>query len=53
MDATITGKCDVVAELISLGADVDIQTNLVSHFLISHHDTTNYSGLSPKCVLVY
>ena len=28
-----TGKCDVVTELISLGADVDVQTNLVSHFL--------------------
>ena len=32
MWAAITGKCDVVASLISLGADVDIQTN-VSHFL--------------------
>ena len=52
LDATITGKCDVVTELISLGADVDVQT-IVSHFLISHHDTTNDSGLSPKCVLVY
>ena len=32
MWAAGTGKCDVVTELISLGADVDIQTN-VSHFL--------------------
>ena len=27
-------KCDVVTELISLGADVDIQAN-VSHFYVS------------------
>ena len=53
MDGAITGKCDVVTELISLGADVDIQTNLVSYFLISCHDITNDSGLSPKCILVY
>ena len=32
MWAAGSGKCDVVTELISLGADVDIQTN-VSHFL--------------------
>ena len=32
MYAAANGKCDVVTELISLGADVDIQTN-VSHFL--------------------
>ena len=32
MWAAASGKCDVVTELISLGADVDIQTN-VSHFL--------------------
>ena len=37
MWAASSGECDVVTELISLGADVDIQTN-VSHFL-SHHDT--------------
>ena len=33
MLAAATGDCDVVKELISLGADVDVQTNLVSHFL--------------------
>ena len=33
MLAAATGNCDVVKELISLGADVDVQTNLVSHFL--------------------
>ena len=33
MCAAATGKCDVVTELISLGADVDIKTNLVSNFL--------------------
>ena len=38
MWATITGKCDVVTELISLGADVDIQ-DIVRHFLMSYHDT--------------
>ena len=32
MYAADSGKCDVVIELISLGADVDIQNN-VSHFL--------------------
>ena len=32
MCAAANGKCDVVTELISLGADVDIQEN-VSHFL--------------------
>ena len=32
MCAAASGKCDVVTELISLGADVDIQTS-VSHFL--------------------
>ena len=32
MCAAGTGKCDVVTELISLGADIDIQT-FVSHFL--------------------
>ena len=32
MWAAASGKCDVVTELISLGADVDIQAN-VSHFL--------------------
>ena len=31
MYAASRGKCDVVTELISLGADVDIQTN-VSYF---------------------
>ena len=28
MYATDSDKCDVVTELISLGADVDIQTNV-------------------------
>ena len=37
MYAADSGKCDVVTELISLGADVDIQNN-VSHFLMPHHD---------------
>ena len=32
MCAAVSGRCDVVTELISLGADVDIQDN-VSHFL--------------------
>ena len=32
MCAAISSKCDVVTELISLGADVDIQ-DIVSHFL--------------------
>ena len=32
MNAAATGKCDVVTELISLGADADTQNN-VSHFL--------------------
>ena len=32
MCAEVTGRCDVVTELISLGADVDMQDN-VSHFL--------------------
>ena len=32
MRASANGKCDVVTELISLGADVDIQAK-VSHFL--------------------
>ena len=31
MNAADSGKCDVVTELISLGADVDIQDN-VSNF---------------------
>ena len=30
MNAAANGRCDVVTELISLGADVDIQNN-VSH----------------------
>ena len=34
MYAAANEKCDVVTELISLGVDVDIQTN-VSHFLVS------------------
>ena len=52
MDAAITGKCDVVTELISLGADVDIQT-IVSPFLCLIMTEANDSGLSPKCMLAY
>ena len=40
MYAAVNGKCDVVTDLISLGADVNIQTT-VSHFLC--HDTDKYS----------
>ena len=50
MWAAATGECDVVTELISLGADVDIQTNVVSHFL-SHHDTTKWFRTT-ECVRV-
>ena len=46
MYAADSGKCDIVTELISLGADVDIQDN-VSHFLM-----TLSTGLS-TCVTVY
>ena len=38
------GKCDVVTELISLGADVNIQTNIVSHFLCLIMILPNGSG---------
>ena len=38
--AEINGNFDVVTELISLGANVDIQA-IVSHFLMSH-DTTKF-----------
>ena len=34
MYAAASGKCDVVTELISLGADVGIQNN-VSHFIVT------------------
>ena len=37
MCAVASEKCNVVTELISLGADVDIQTN-VSHYFT--HETT-------------
>ena len=45
MYPAVNGKSDVVTELISLGADVDIQTNAVSHFLsfsMSHHDNSKW-----------
>ena len=47
MWAAGTCKCDVVTELISLGADVDVQTN-VSQFPMSHH---LQSGSEPSNVV--
>ena len=44
MWAAGSGRCDIVTELISLGADVGIQDN-VSHFLMSHHDTMTVHSL--------
>ena len=46
MWAAAHGKCDVVTELISLGADVDIQT-IVSHFLCLVMTLSNGSGPPP------
>ena len=43
MDAAANDKCDVVTELISLGADVDIQDN-VSYFLCLIMTLQNDSG---------
>ena len=53
MWAAASGECDVATELISLGADVDIQDN-VSHFLCLimtlscgsglYYSKTSYSG---------
>ena len=48
MCAAATGKFDVVTELISLGADVDIQDN-VSHFLCLI--MTLQSGSEPSNVM--
>ena len=42
--AAANGKCDVVTELISLGADVDIQTDVVSHFLCFIMTLSNVLG---------
>ena len=45
------GKCEVVTELISLGADVDIQTN-VSHFQCLIMTLPNGSGpLNGGCII--
>ena len=42
MYCAANGECDIVTELISLGADVDIQDS-VSHFIcMSHHHTTKW-----------
>ena len=49
MYAAVNGKCDVVTELISLGADVDIQTNAVSHFLCLIMTLANGSE-PPECL---
>ena len=46
-----SGKCDVVIELISLGADVDVQTNLVSHFLCLIMTLANGSGPPGVCFI--
>ena len=43
MCAAANDKCDVVTELISLGADIDIQ-NIVSHFLCLIMTLANGSG---------
>ena len=48
MYTAASGKCDVVTELISLGADVDIQTNV--SIPVSHMTLPNSSG--PFQVLV-
>ena len=50
MWAADSGKCDVVTELISLGADVDIQDN-VSHSLMSY-DTGKWLRTT-KCTVCY
>ena len=44
MYAAGSGECDVVTQLISLGADVDIQ-NIVSHFLCLIKTLPNVSRL--------
>ena len=46
MWAAASGNCDVVTELISLGADVDIQNN-VSYFL---YVTVKMVQDPPKCL---
>ena len=45
--AAARGKCDVVTELISLGADVDIQDNVSHFFNVSschYHMVQDYSS---------
>ena len=44
MCAVANHNCDVITELISLGADVDIQT-IVSHFHTSNHGTPKLPNL--------
>ena len=51
MWAADSGKCDVVTELISLGADVDIQ-DIVSHFLCLIMTLANGSG-PPNVIRVH
>ena len=46
MCAAVNGKSDVVTELISLGADVDIQDNVSQFFT---HDTAKI--LTLKCCM--
>ena len=49
MYATVRGKCDVVTELISLGADVDIQDNVSClHCLIM---TLASGSALPECTV--
>ena len=47
MCAAASGRCDVVTELISLGADVDIQTN-ASYFLFPIMTLANGWDPPPK-----
>ena len=49
MDAAANDKCDVVTELISLGADVDIQDKVSYIFPMSPHDTTKWFRTT-KCI---
>ena len=51
MWAAASGNCDVVTELISLGADVDIQAN-VSHFYVSSC-ITYCKTLGTHCIYTY
>ena len=52
MWAAARGKCDVLTELISLGADVDIQDNVSLIFLCLIITLPNGSGLS-ECTVCY